>query len=208
LTKSALVSNALKLQPTPQVVFSWSVNAEYVARRWELGAPSPRGRFAAAKRMRDAGWPVRIRLDPLVPYDDGDEKWRDGYGEAIDHINELQPEMVTIGALRASNKGALQAAAEKNGRPGDLFDYLSEKDPSGFKNRLPFAQQVELFRFALERLDRRRIVPALCKEDVAVWEAVGLKFDGCHCLPAGPTVAEELVTSRGFKRVLPPATAG
>ena len=32
-----LIKHALKLEPTPQVVFSWSVNAEYVGRRWKKG---------------------------------------------------------------------------------------------------------------------------------------------------------------------------
>src|SRR3954471_7021080 len=46
LTKSTLVQHALRLQATPQVVFSWSINAEYAAQRWELGAPPPRRRIA------------------------------------------------------------------------------------------------------------------------------------------------------------------
>src|SRR5262249_23895991 len=162
-------------------VFSWSVNAEYVGRRWELGAPLPNRRFASAAKMQDAGWRIRFRLDPMIPYDDAEDNWRAGYTEAIDRINGLRPEMVTLGALRASMRG-WATAAEKNGRPTDLFDSLSEKDPSGFKYRLPFKEQVALYRFAIERLDRQRIIPALCKEDVSVWKAVGLEFDGCHCL--------------------------
>ncbi len=203
LTKSTLIKHALQLEPTPQVVFSWSVNAEYVSKKWEIGTPSPRGRFAAAKKMKEAGWPIRFRLDPMVPYQDGDQHWQEGYAEGIDRINALAPEMVTIGALRATSKTALQNAAQKNERPSDIFDYLSQKDPSNFKFRLPFEQQVELFRFALERLDQRRIVPALCKEDASVWEAVGLKFKGCHCLLEGTTVPGELVTSTSYTGLAP-----
>ena len=44
-----------------------------------------------------------------------------------------------------------------------------------------FETQVELFRFAIERLDGN-ITPALCKEDNALWKALKMKFDGCHCL--------------------------
>jgi hypothetical protein len=51
-------------------------------------------------------------------------------------------------------------------------------DTSGFKYRLPFQQQVEMYRFVIDRLDRKRIIPALCKEDLSVWKAVGLEFDG------------------------------
>lgn len=200
LTKSTLIKHALRLEPTPQVVFSWSVNAEYVGRRWEQGTPPPSSRFLAAAKMQEAGWPIRFRLDPMIPYHEAGEDWRDGYGKAIETINGLAPEMVTIGALRASTK-ALATFAAKNGRPTDLFAYLSEKDPSGFKYRLPFEQQVEMYRFVLARLDRRKIVPALCKEDVTVWKAVGLKFDGCHCLHNKSTVPEELVSTLSYRQV-------
>jgi spore photoproduct lyase len=200
LTKSILTRHALALAPTPQVVFSWSVNAEYVGRRWELGAPPPSRRFAAAAKMKKAGWPIRFRLDPMIPYSEEAEGWREGYGAAIDRINSLAPEMVTIGALRASTMG-LASAAGKNGRPTDLFEYLSEKDPSGFKYRLPFESQVEMYRFVIDRLDRSRITAALCKEDVSLWKAVGLKFDGCHCLHGGPRVAEELVSTPSYRSV-------
>jgi spore photoproduct lyase len=201
LTKSTLIKHALKMEPTPQVVFSWSVNAEYVGRKWELGAPLPSRRFGAAAKMQEAGWPIRFRLDPMIPYADGKQRWQDGYAEAISRINDLSPEMVTIGALRASSMG-LVTAAGKNDRPTDLFDYLSEKDPSGFKYRIPFEQQVTMYKFALDGLDRTRIVPALCKEDVSVWKAVGLKFDGCHCLLGGETVAKELVSTTSYKSVV------
>jgi spore photoproduct lyase len=200
LTKSTLIKHALQLEPTPQVVFSWSVNAEHVGKRWEQGAPLPSSRFAAAAKMQDAGWPIRFRLDPMIPYHDPGENWREGYAETIDRINHIGPEMVTIGALRASTMG-LATAAEQNGRPIDLFQYLSEKDPSGFKYRLPFEDQVALYRFAIERLDRRRITPALCKEDVSVWKAVGLPFNGCHCLLEGADVPDEIVSTNSYMQL-------
>jgi spore photoproduct lyase len=203
LTKSTLIKHALKKEPTSQVVFSWSVNAEYPARRWELGTPPPGRRFAAAAKMQEAGWPIRFRLDPMIPYEAGNEHWKSGYKTAIDRINALAPEMVTIGALRASTMG-LATAAKKNQRPTDLFAYLSEKDPSGFKHRLPFEDQVALYRFAIDNLDRSKIIPALCKEDVTVWQAVGLKFYGCHCLLGSSRVSDELISTRSFQGISEP----
>lgn len=199
LTKSTLIQHALRLEATPQVVFSWSINAEYPAHRWEIGAPPARRRLSAATRMRDAGWPIRVRLDPMIPYQHRTSGWRDGYAEIIEQINQLAPEMVTLGALRASTMG-LATAAKRNGRPTDLFDYLTEKDPSGFKYRLPFATQVEMYRFAIDRLDCR-ITPALCKEDVSVWREIGLKFQGCHCLLEGSDAPDELVSTQSYSRI-------
>lgn len=188
LTKSVEIQHALELEPTRQVVFSWSVNAEEIGRRFEHGAPLPSQRFTAAKQMKEAGWPIRFRLDPMVPY----PGWQEGYQEAIERINELKPEMITIGALRATSKQSLRSSAEKNRRDASIFDYLTEeKDPSGFKYRIPFKQQVEMFRFVAERL-KSKIVPALCKEDQTVWKAVDLKFSGCHCLlRANDTIVSE-----------------
>jgi spore photoproduct lyase len=178
LTKSTQIQHALELPPTQQVVFSWSVNAEDVGKKWEHGTPLPSERFAAAERMKKAGWPIRFRLDPMVPYPD----WKQGYAEAIKQINALSPEMVTLGALRATSYHGLRNAAKANGRDESIFDFLTEeKDPSGFKYRIPFDTQVELFSFAIERLNSK-ITPALCKEDKALWKALGLRFDGCHCL--------------------------
>jgi spore photoproduct lyase len=178
LTKSTQVQHALGLRPTRQVVFSWSVNAESVAARWEHGTPPPSQRFAAAAKIKEAGWPVRLRLDPMVPYDG----WHHGYAEAIQRINQLEPEMVTLGALRATSAKSLRTASRNNGRDDSIFDFLTEeKDPSGFKYRLRFEMEIELYRFALDRLSPR-VVPALCKEDRQVWDALHMRFRGCHCL--------------------------
>jgi spore photoproduct lyase len=178
LTKSTEVKHAIALPPTQQVVFSWSVNAEEVGTRWEHGTPPPSERFLAAERMMKAGWPIRFRLDPMVPYPD----WKRGYSEAVRKINALKPEMVTLGALRATSYHGLRNAAKANGRDDTIFNYLTEqRDPSGFKYRIPFDKQVEMFRFAIDRL-KVDTVPALCKEDRGLWKALRLKFQGCHCL--------------------------
>lgn len=178
LTKSVETRHALQLEASRQVVFSWSVNAEEVAARWEHGTPLPSSRLAAAAEMKRAGWPVRFRLDPMVPYDG----WREGYAETIEQINQIGPEMVTLGALRATSATSLRAASRANGRDESIFDFLTEeKDPSGFKYRISFDVQVELFRFAIDKLSAE-VIPALCKEDRELWNALGLRFRGCHCL--------------------------
>jgi DNA repair photolyase len=175
LTKAVNTRYVEQFSPAPQIVFSWSVNSASAAKRWEKGAPLPEQRFRAAERMKRIGWQVRFRLDPMVPYPD----WERDYDETIDHINAIQPELVTLGALRASN--TLRAHVRRNGRDDSIFDFLCEKDASGFKWRVSFERQIEMFRFAVDRLNPY-IQVALCKEDVSVWRAVGLEFHGCHCL--------------------------
>jgi len=175
LTKATNTRYIRALAPSEQVVCSWSVNAEEVAERWENKAPLPSQRLHTAAELKKLGWRIRLRLDPMIPI----KGWRRAYGKTITRINHLQPEMVTIGALRASNN--LKAMARKNGRDAFIFDYLTEKDPAGFKWRLPEDIHLEMFDFVKQRLDDS-IVLSLCKEDVSLWEKLDLKFQGCHCL--------------------------
>jgi spore photoproduct lyase len=190
LTKSVDIQYAKKMQPTRNVIFCWSVNSETAAKRWEKGAPSPSRRLKAAQEMKDLGWPVRLRLDPMIPH----EGWPGDYAETVDKINALTPEMVTLGTLRASN--TLVAHTRRNGRKASVFRFLREKDPSGFKWRIPYQQQLELYSFILNRLDPSIIV-ALCKEDRKVWNDLGMKFQGCNCLIELPkSVQKESLVSR------------
>ena len=176
LTKSVLVRYARAMRPSDQVIFSWSVNAVEAARRWELRAPSPLRRLEAARTIKDLGWPIRLRLDPMIPF----PGWQVGYAEIIERINELSPESVTVGALRASS--SLPRYAKSFGRDTSVFDLLTTKDPGGFKKRLPDETHMGMLRFAVERLDRSNVRIALCKEHRSVWSALGLRFQGCHCL--------------------------
>jgi len=184
LTKSVDIQYAKKMQSSRNVIFCWSVNSEAAAKRWEKGAPSPSRRFKAAQEMKNLGWPVRLRLDPMIPY----EGWPGDYAETVDRINGLAPEMVTLGTLRASN--TLVAHTRRNGRKASVFRFLREKDPSGFKWRVPYEQQLELYRFVLDRLDPSIIV-ALCKEDRKVWKDLGMKFQGCNCMIEQPQKAQK-----------------
>jgi hypothetical protein len=107
--------------------------------------------------------------------------------------------MVTIGALRATSAKSLRKAAQRNGRDDSIFDYLTEdRDPSGFKYRIPFEEQKKMFKYVVERLTST-ITPALCKEDQQLWNALGLPFRGCHCLIDS---SDALVRDAQFDRTL------
>jgi spore photoproduct lyase len=54
-------------------------------------------RIEAAKKVYQAGYEIRIRIDPMVPIDN----WKESYQELLDFIFEnLTPERVTLGSLR------------------------------------------------------------------------------------------------------------
>jgi spore photoproduct lyase len=66
LTKSTNIRPLLKKEPSRQIIVSFSINAPVVWKMYETSTPNPLLRLKTAKQLIDAGWRVRIRLDPIV----------------------------------------------------------------------------------------------------------------------------------------------
>jgi DNA repair photolyase len=189
LSKFTTTEFAEALGPNPNVVFSWSLSLPSITRRYEKKVASLRARLGSARRLKSDGWRIRFRLDALAPVED----WEGDLAEIVGEINDVGPEMVTIGALRATNLGKLRGEARRNRRDDTVFDHLREKDPSGFKYRVEHEFHVSAFKRVAELLDPS-IRLGLCKEDASLWQEVGLHWNGCHCL-SGPQ--DEVVSERG-----------
>ncbi len=172
LTKSTNVEGILGLEPTPQAVISFSINAAKVARAYERGAPPPEKRLESAARLAEAGWEVRLRLDPLIPI----EGWRDEYASMIDKINAVGPGAVTLGSLRF-----FRALLSHAPRGTDVFEHgVNHQDPDN-RLRVPLEKRLEMYRFCLERIEAPRL--GLCKETEPVHRELGLPGMGqsCNC---------------------------
>jgi hypothetical protein len=172
---------------TPHVVFSWSLSLPGISRQYEQRVAPLEKRLACAERLKAAGWRIRFRLDALAPI----PGWEADLATIMERINQIGPELLTIGALRATNATALRASAAQHGRDASIFDYLRDKDPSGFKYRVEPQAHLEMFRRVKALLDPA-IHLGLCKEDMSLWQALGLPWQGCHCLhgPADAAVGE------------------
>lgn len=163
-------------RPLLNTIFSWSLSLPTISERYEKKVTSLWSRLDKAGEMSHLGYRVRFRLDALAPI----PNWRSELRDVILRINEIFPEMLTVGALRASS-GALRTAAEANGRDASIFDHLATVDPSGFKRRTEDDFHLEVFRLIKKWL-RSDIRLGLCKEDVSVWDGINLGWQGCHCL--------------------------
>ena len=82
LTKSDNVDDILDLDHNGHTIIAWSMNEPGVSRKYEIGAPTFRRRLEAARKIQDAGYPLRIRLDPIVPV----EGWKEKYSKTIKSI--------------------------------------------------------------------------------------------------------------------------
>lgn len=177
LSKFTTTEYAETFGPAKNVVFSWSLSLPTISRKYEKKVAPLDRRLETAVRLKAAGYRIRFRLDALAPI----PSWEKELDEIVSRINAINPEMLTIGALRASNVKQLRRAAEVNGRDGSIFDYISSQDPSGFKYRTEHEFHISVFKRVKEIL-RPGVALGLCKEDRSMWQDINLAWQGCHCL--------------------------
>jgi spore photoproduct lyase len=97
LTKSDNVDDILNLPHNGHTVIAWSMNNEMVSQKFEIGAPPFERRLEAAWKVQQAGYPLRLRLDPIVPF----VGWQRAYAATIQNIfQKVSPERITLGTLR------------------------------------------------------------------------------------------------------------
>lgn len=191
LTKSDNVDEILDLPHNGHTIIAWSMNNPIVSRKYEIGAPSFERRLEAAKKVQDAGYRLRIRLDPII-HSDG---WEKEYADTIKRIFEkISPENITVGTLRFEEafynirntiftKGSDLPAILEEMRPmfspkkfpgskklkSGKFSYLEEK-------------RVEIFNSVIKEIRKYSDCSiALCKESANVWERVALPLSKCTC---------------------------
>jgi spore photoproduct lyase len=176
VSKSTNVRSLLRHNPGGQVIVAFSVNAPSVAREFEEGTPHPLKRVEAAATVREAGYQVTLRLDPMLPVDG----WADEYGELLDETYGIfRPDQWTIGSLRYFP--TLPVWTRKVGRDTSIYEFAGERSPEDGRRRIALALRAEMYRTAMARI---RVhdgdVPVrLCKETEPLYRALGLQPDGC-----------------------------
>lgn len=174
LTKSSNVNNLLEIWPHNQVIISFSLNAIPVAKRWEK-APSVLKRIEAAKKVSDAGYEVRIRIDPMVPV----ENWQEHYIQLLDILfDNITPERITLGSLRGL-QSTINGCSDKS-----WVKYLRES--SNWGKKIDFKSRYEMYLTIIEQLKSKYSFKsvALCKETVEMWNALKLDYKkiSCNCI--------------------------
>ena len=103
-TKSVAIRSVAAMQPAPNVIVAFSFTPEDAAAVVEQGAPPVIERVRAAAELAAAGWPIGIRLDPLLWYDG----WRPGYAALVDTLAESIP----ASSVHSASLGPLRFPAE------------------------------------------------------------------------------------------------
>jgi spore photoproduct lyase len=172
LTKSTNIQKFLVNKWQKNSILAWSLNAPEVALKWEKLSPSPVERLEAAKLVYDAGYEVRLRIDPMVPLDN----WREIYGGWVDEIyRKLKPSVITLGCLRGLTTTIIYAK-DKSWVP-----YLTEK--SNWGKKPPHEQRLEMYQFMIAKIRAydKNVRIGICKETLAMYAALELKPAEIRC---------------------------
>lgn len=177
LTKDTKVDNLIKLSEggRKRIVMSFSLNADIVARRWERKAPSVNSRIKAARKVWEAGYKTRVRIDPIVPV----EGWKKYYAELVDKIfSNFTPERITLGSLRGLT------TTIRNAKDKSWTVYLSEK--SNWGRKVDSQTRFEIYSFIMDKLEKEYGYKdvALCKETIDMWAKLGMDYRHikCNCM--------------------------
>jgi len=196
LTKDVEIQNFLENDWQDNAILAWSMNAYEVAARFEKRAPLVIDRIQAAKKVSEAGYTVRVRLDPMVPFKDMPRlckpepasmyptiDWEEAYKRVIHDICvTFTPERVTLGTLRGL-PSTIAAALDR-----EWTKYLSESSNWGRKPDIE--TRFALYKVAIkefERFDVGKI--SVCKDTKAMWKLLkkfrcrlDYKNMTCNCL--------------------------
>jgi spore photoproduct lyase len=171
LTKSSNVKNLLDIHSHNQTIISFSLNAIPVAERWEK-APSVMKRIEAATKVYEAGYQVRIRIDPMVPIDN----WEKHYLKLLDLVfKNFDPERITLGSLRGL-QSTINGCSDKS-----WVGYL--KESSNWGKKIDFESRLAMYSTMIEYLKTKYNYTkvAVCKETVQMWNSLEMSYRKIHC---------------------------
>ena len=178
LSKGTNVKHFLENSWQKNAVLSWSLNAYPVAERWEKLAPHPKERIEAARKVAEAGYEVRVRIDPMVAVENFEMYYRNLVGVLLDSV---KPTRVTLGCLRGL-VSTMSRAKDKSWIP-----YLKEKSSWGRKP--PIETRFKLYSNIIDSLRGCGFYGdvGICKDTVALWsmlKSYGLSYPEikCNCM--------------------------
>jgi spore photoproduct lyase len=122
-TKSANFHRIAAKKPVPGWILAWSLSPKTIAKHFESGTPSLEMRIRDMRHALDAGWRVRLCIDPILHI----PEWRTDYKAMADMIqkelNVERLEGISIGVFRV---------------PGESLQTLRKENPKSSVLAYPF----------------------------------------------------------------------
>lgn len=103
-TKSANFRSLKKSRPNPRITLAWTLSPQEIIDRYEHATPSLSQRLKAAGDAVDAGWKVRLCIDPVIHTEHFDPLYTDLIDTIFALLDPQRIEHLTLGSFRMSQK--------------------------------------------------------------------------------------------------------
>jgi len=184
VTKGALVARDAELLSRGNAAVTMTITTldENLAKRLEPFAPSPGERLRALRVLVEHGVPVGVRIDPIIPFLNDDEK---GIGELVEALASIGVRFIVTSTYKARPDNLKRM---KTGFPeiADKLDRLYRVEGSWVKGYwyLPLEFRKKLLKPVIEYARRNGIEYATCREGLTSREWFNAKScDGTHLIP-------------------------
>ncbi|MCC5816772.1 MAG: DNA photolyase [Leptospira sp.] len=147
-TKSANWRSIQDIKPIPNLILAWTLSPQNIVEKYEKKTASLPARIKAISSAMDAGWDVRVCIDPILDV----PGWKEEYSGLVNILKEsgVLPRVreVSLGSFRM-NKDYF--ARVKNLRK-DSHIYLSEFITEDGASFYPLSKREEMVHFLQEKL--------------------------------------------------------
>lgn len=181
LSKSANFENVLDLDHRGHTVLCWSLNPPAVRHDYEVITPTIEDRIEAMRQCAEVGYPIRVMLMPIIPIPD----WQQHYDELLKQLlTEVKLDRITFGGI-CSYGPALQITKRKLGEDNLISRSLEvlNNSPDDGRSRYSYKLRHTIYAHLLKTVRRYQpeLTCALCMEDIALADKLGLSGNMGHC---------------------------
>jgi len=191
-SKSDKVEPLLDLDHRGRTIACWTFSSDTVSRHIDKRTPTMSRRIEAARKCREAGYPVRFKLKPIVPV----KNWQEENRAALEEMfAKAPPDVLTIQTLSYMNYEACKRAFDMSlfdPRFAKIMEESVEDVANIDRKPLPHDARLEIYHWFIDEVRRisRHTPIALCGETMEIWDAlegkIGMSRDNfvCNCGPS------------------------
>jgi spore photoproduct lyase len=201
--KSDNVDFLLDLDHRGHTVCCWSLAARTQSTLFEPVSAPMQARIDAMRKCQDAGYPVRVRLSPIIPV----RNWREENGAMLELLfAKVKPDVMTIETIRFLDSAAIEECFDTSLLDEDYLAAMKSTDGADHLQgcELPHEYRKEFYEFFFNEIGR--LSPetpiAFCRESFEMWDEFKETFAaqgqttrkyfcncGPHCAPKTAGVA-------------------
>ena len=102
-TKSCQVDEFLKITPTENIIFSWSLNPQNIITKFEDKTPNLEKRLDSIFKMQKNNWKIGLRFDPIIYENNFETIYTNFFEYVFKRLKIENIHSVTVGSLRLPN---------------------------------------------------------------------------------------------------------